>query len=301
MLRFASDALYINGFMIRYYGVCILLGVLLALIIAVRREKRYALEKDTSVNLVLICVPVGIVCARLYYCAFEWRSYINDPLSVLDIRSGGLAIYGGLIGAFIAGYIYSRAKKLKYLTLTDLAAPCVAAAQALGRWGNFFNQEAYGGPSASWARFFPLSVYIDSIAQWRYATFFYESFSCALIALTLLLAERKGAFKRRGDVFFWYVLLYACERCFVEGMRSDSLYMGAFRVSQLLSALGVLAVSVLFARRNKGKVPIGAICACALLISVLIGAPQAVILILAVACLAANARVYALKATFSAK
>lgn len=302
MLRFTSDALVVAGFEVRYYGICVLLGVIAAIVIDSAREKRYSLKKDTCVDLALICVPVGIVCARIYYCAFEWRTYISDPLKVFDIRGGGLAIYGGLIGAFAAGWVYSRAKKLSYLTLCDVAAPGVAAAQAIGRWGNFFNQEAYGGAVESAAfRFFPVAVYIDAIGQWRYATFFYESLWCALTAAALLIFEKKGAFRKRGDVFFWYALLYAAERCAVEGLRSDSLYLGAFRVSQLLSAAGALAVSLVFLLRDRKKNPAGVITACALPLLALFSAPFGVTAAVSALTIAANAGVYASKATFNAK
>ena len=302
MLRFTSNALFVAGFEVRYYGICVLLGVAAAIIIDSAREKRYSLKKDTCIDLALICVPVGIVCARIYYCAFEWRSYISDPWKVFDIRGGGLAIYGGLIGAFAAGWVYSRIKKLSYLTLCDIAAPGVAAAQAIGRWGNFFNQEAYGGVVYNTGlRFFPFSVYIDAIGQWRYATFFFESAWCALTAAALLIFEKKGAFKKRGDVFFCYVLLYAAERCAVEAMRSDSLYIGAFRVSQMLSALAMIAVSLLFMLRSEKKDFIGLAAAFPPLVLALLSAPGGAVFAVSAICIAANAIVYAPKTTLCAK
>ena len=172
---------------------------------------------------------------------FSWDYYAAHPAEILDLRGGGLAIYGGVIGGVLAGFLYSRVKKIPFGTLADLVAPGLAFGQAVGRWGNFLNQEAYGAlVTKAQFQFFPLSVYIEG-SGWHWATFFYESLWCALICILLLTAERRGFFQRRGDTFLCYLFLYALERCLVEGLRTDSLYIGPLRVSQLLS-LGVLLI-----------------------------------------------------------
>lgn len=238
------------GRSVRWYGVLIALGIGLGILLAMRREKRLGLPRDTAVDLALIGVPAAIVGARLYYVIFSWDAYAADPLSALYVWEGGLAIYGGLIGGLLAGLAYARVKGLRFLTLCDLAAPSFALGQAVGRWGNFFNQEAYGAPvAAEWMKRFPVAVYIRADGLWHYATFFYESAWCLLIVIFLLAAERRGLFKRPGDIFFTYVLLYAVERALVEGLRADSLYLGPVRVSQALSVCAILFSAIALARK----------------------------------------------------
>lgn len=253
MFEFTRSTLTVFGFSIRWYGVLIALGVLGAVLLAWFREQRLGLKKETTLDLALICVPVGILCARIYYVLFSWEYYAAHPAEILDIRGGGLAIYGGVIGGVLAGWIYSRVKKVSFGTLTDLVAPGLAFAQAVGRWGNFLNQEAYGAAvTKAQFQFFPLSVYIEG-SGWHWATFFYESLWCALICIFLLIAERRGFFKRRGDTFLWYLFLYALERCLVEGLRTDSLYIASLRVSQLLSLTVLLALQIGLCLRLRGK------------------------------------------------
>ena len=241
MFELTRSTLTIFGFTIRWYGVLIALGVLGAVLLAWRREEGLGLKRETTLDLALVCVPAGILCARLYYVIFSWDYYALHPAEILDIRGGGLAIYGGVIGGVLAGWLYSRVKKIPFGMLADLVAPGLAFGQAVGRWGNFLNQEAYGAAvTKAQLQFFPLSVYIEG-SGWHYATFFYESLWCALICVALLAAEKRGFFRKRGDTFLWYLFLYALERCLVEGLRTDSLYIGPLRVSQALS-LGVLLV-----------------------------------------------------------
>lgn len=249
MIRVSRTAIELFGLSIRWYGLLIVSGIALAVWLASARERRYGLPKDTSVDIALLCVPAAILGARLYYVAFSWQSFAGQPWwKIFAVWEGGLAVYGGLIAAFLTGWLYGRAKKLSFLTLADLTAPCIALGQAIGRWGNFANQEAHGGPVlADGLKFFPAAVNIGG--EWYYATFFYESAWCALIAAALLLAEKKRTARRRGDIFFGYAFLYGLERAVVEGLRTDSLYLGPVRVSQALSLLAVLAAAVILAVR----------------------------------------------------
>lgn len=242
---------------IYWYGVVIATAVLLGALTAGLREKRSGMPRDTAVDFALIGMPVALVFARLYYVAFEWDRFRGDLSAIFDVRSGGLAIYGGVIGGALAAIFVAKKKKVLYGALADLLAPSLALGQAIGRWGNFFNQEAYGGlvQSAKW-QFFPASVYIEASGQWYMATFFYESVWCLCIWLLLEILVRKGFFRKRkpGDVFFGYALLYSAERAVVEGLRTDSLYFGTVRVSQLLSALAIPAILVWFLiRAIKGQ------------------------------------------------
>ncbi len=255
VLKVGREAIYIGGFAIRFYGLLIALGVLGGVLLALSREKKLWLERDTTLDLALICVPAAIVGSRLYYVAFTWENYRTDLLSIFSIREGGMAGDGGVLAGILAGFLYSRAKKLSFWTLADLAAPSVALGQAVGRWGNFVNQEAFGAlvsdPARQW---FPLAVYIEGAGEWHLATFFYEFVWCAGIVLYLLLRERRGAFKRRGDMFLWYLLLYGLGRAWIEGLRTDSLFLGPVRVSQALAALLSLLAAAALLLRGRRKV-----------------------------------------------
>ena len=254
-MRFYSTGFSILGLSVRWYGLLIALGIALGVLLAICRERQFGLPKDTVIDLALCGVPAAIVGARLYYVIFSWADYAADPLSALRVWEGGLAIYGGILGGLLAGLIYARVKGLRFLTLADLVAPSFALGQAVGRWGNFFNQEAYGrAVAADWMRRYPVAVFIRADGLWHYATFFYESVWCLLIAIFLLAADRRGLFRRPGDTFFTYVLLYAVERALVEGLRTDSLYWGPVRVSQALSVLAAVAcAAILVTRRVKDK------------------------------------------------
>lgn len=254
MIRISRTAIELFGLSIHWYGVLIVTGIALGVALAMARERRFGLPKDTSLDIALLCVPAAIVGARLYFVAFSWKSYAGGPWwKIFAVWEGGMAVYGGVIAGLLAGWIYARRKKLPFWSLADLVAPCIPLGQAIGRWGNFVNQEAHGGPVTNPAlRFFPMSVSIGG--EWYYATFFYESMWCLLIVILILAGEKKGWFRRRGDAFLTYVFLYALERSFVEGLRADSLYLGPVRVSQLLSLLAMgAAIAIWLANRKKDK------------------------------------------------
>lgn len=235
-----------------WYGVLMALAIGLAVLTCMARERRLGLERDTTLNLALWVVPMGVIGARLYYVLFSLGDYVKNPLLIFDLRSGGVAIYGAVIAGVVTGLVYARVTRQRFWTLADLVAPAIALGQAVGRWGNFINQEAYGyavvDPALTW---FPMSVFIEATEQWHLATFFYESAWCLLLFVALLIAERRHAFKRRGDLFLWYVMLYALERGFVEGLRTDSLMLWGLRASQILSiAACVICAIMLWVRKN---------------------------------------------------
>ena len=256
MIKWTRDALLIGDLSLHYYGMLIALGVLLGVFLAMKRESRLGLAKDTTIDLALVGVPAALVGARLYDVAFSWDFYKDDLWKILSVREGGMAIYGGVLAALLAGWIFSRVRKVPFASLADLAAPSLALGQAVGRWGNFVNQEAYGYAVTDPALCrFPIAVFIEADGRWHLATFFYESAWCFLIVAFILLMERKGRLRRPGDAFLWYLLLYGAERAVVEGLRTDSLMLGPVRVSQLLAALlalGSLTALILRARRKKG-------------------------------------------------
>ena len=236
---------------IPWYSVLIVTGMALAIFLASKKEEKAGFPRDTVVDLCLIMIPVAILCARLYYVAFAWDTYRDHPLSILAIWEGGLAIYGGILGGILTVILFARRRHLSACALLDLLMPGVSLAQSIGRWGNFFNMEAYGlEVTDSRFQFFPLAVQIPegTGTVWHLATFFYESVWDLIVFLTLSLLIRKRA-RRHGDVFVWYMLLYAAGRLVIEGLRMDSLMLGSLRVSQLLAALMCLGVPAFFLLR----------------------------------------------------
>lgn len=243
------DSRYIFG-TLPWYSVLIVAGICAALFVAGREEKRLGLPKDTTVDLALWAIPFGIAGARLYYVAFAWDVFRSDPVSILKIWQGGLAIYGGIIGGFLAGMLFCHRRRLPLTKVMDMVAPALPLAQAIGRWGNYFNMEAYGAPIANPAwQFFPVGVLIPSAAggTWHMATFFYESVWDLAVFLILMVTRRR--MRRSGDVFLWYATLYGAGRYVIEGFREDSLMLGSLRVSQLLSLGLCLAAFVILALR----------------------------------------------------
>ena len=233
---------------ISVYGVLIALAVLIAALLCQREGRRRNLPEDIGLDIVLWAVPLGIVCARLYYVAFNWDYYMQDPISILYIHQGGLAIYGGVIGGAFGLYLLSRRRHVAWLTLLDIAAPLVILGQAIGRWGNFFNGEAYGYAVQNPAlHFFPLAVQVDG--TWHMATFFYES--CWDLCGFIVLWRYRLRAKHPGDVFFMYLLWYGAGRTIIEGLRTDSLMLGNIRVSQLLSLVLCLCGLAHFLRARK--------------------------------------------------
>ncbi len=250
-MEFSRTAARIWGLQIHWYAVLIVIGIALGVALAWKRERRMGLPRETTLDLALICVPLALVGARAYYVLFSLDEFAGEPWwKVFAVWEGGMAIYGGLIAGLLGGLCYARVKKLPFARLADLVAPSIALGQAIGRWGNFINQEAHGAAVANPAlQFFPVAVPIDG--GWYYATFFYESAWCLLVAALLLWAERRGRFRRADDEFLAYAFLYALERAVVEGMRTDSLYLGAMRVSQGLSLLAAALVALIWAARAR--------------------------------------------------
>lgn len=245
----------VNGFPIYWYGVLIALGAFLAVFFAQKRAKRLGLKQDAALDVALAVLPAGFVGARLYFVLMKPELF-HSFLDVLDLRSGGLAVYGGVLAGALAGYVYARVRRRDFIRLCDMALPCVALAQAVGRWGNFLNQEAYGAEvSAAWLRFFPVSVYIGETGAYHAAAFFYESAWCFLIWLVICVLPSRRRFDARGAGTLGYAAMYAFERCAVEGIRLDSLYIGPVRASQLLSALVLASVCLHLLLRAGKKAP----------------------------------------------
>lgn len=240
---------FLFGF-IPVYGLLIASGIFIALLLCIKQEKEKGFPEDTAVDLALWAVPLAVVGARLYYVAFQWEQYRDNLLSILYIWEGGLAIYGGIIGGVIGGYLMARRRKLPFFRLGDMVAPVLILAQAIGRWGNFINGEAYGYEilNPAW-QFFPLAVNIDG--TWHMATFFYESL-WDFVGFLILWLNRKKV-RRDGNLFFCYLIWYGIGRSVIEGLRTDSLMFGPLRVSQWLSIVLVIGGGICLYVRNRKK------------------------------------------------
>ncbi|OPJ60089.1 prolipoprotein diacylglyceryl transferase [Clostridium oryzae] len=228
------------GISIRWYGILISTGMILAIIIAKYNCKWRDVNYDDLLNIIILAIPIGIVGARIYYVLFQFQDYKGNFLSMLNIRQGGLAIHGGLIFGILTAIIYTQKKKMHFLSVADVAAPSIIIAQAIGRWGNFFNQEAYGREvSYSYISHFPKFIQngMHIYGKYYHPTFLYESMWNLLIFIILLIFIRKS--KKRGFVIFSYLGLYSIGRFFIEGLRTDSLMLGPIRVAQLVSILGI--------------------------------------------------------------
>lgn len=231
------------------YSIMIIIGMCTAYALLCTECKRRKLPADTAVDITLTVVPCGIIGARLYYVFMRWPQYAQSPLSILHVWEGGLAIYGGILGGIIGLLFYSCIKKQSFFTLTDAVLPCVLLAQSIGRWGNYFNMEAYGPQILNPAlQFFPLGVQIfdGNHWQWHMAAFFYESM-WNLIGFCFLWSIRKKV-TRNGDMSCWYFLVYGSGRFMIEQLRTDSLYIGSLRASQWLSLLFCIAACILLLR-----------------------------------------------------
>lgn len=246
------------GIEIYWYALIIVFGIVVAMWLSTRESIRVNMKPDDVTDFMLVGLPVAFIGARLYYVLFDLEPYLADPIQILNIRSGGLAIYGGLIAGGIWLYFFCRRNFISPWTFLDVAAPNVLLAQAIGRWGNFMNQEAFG---ADTTRAFLESLYIPKFiinnmeieGIYRQPTFLYESLWNVLGFIIIIILRKKANFFKQGEVALSYVIWYSFGRFFIEGMRTDSLYLfGELRVSQLLSALLFIgAWAILIWRRRK--------------------------------------------------
>ena len=234
------------GIDVMWYGVLIALGMLIGIALAVREAKRVGISEDDVLNIAIIAIPVAIICARLYYVIFSWDYYSQNPSEIFNIRGGGLAIHGGLIGGILTGFIYAKVKKLDFFKTADAVMVGMPLAQAIGRWGNFINGEAHGGPTS-----LPWGIMVDGVKV--HPTFLYESIWDFGIFLFIMFYMRKKK-TYEGEVIVSYITLYSTGRFFIEGLRTDSLMFGPIRMAQFISLVGVVGGLVLhFYLKNRAK------------------------------------------------
>lgn len=236
-------AFSIFGLDIYWYGIIIATGFALAVFYALYRIRQEGIDEDKFFDVLIITTPAALICTRLYYVIFEWKQY-HSLWEVLDVRDGGLAIYGGIIGAFVVGTLAVRWKKLPLFKILDIAGLSFMIGQCIGRWGNFFNREAHGGPTdLPWG----MEVNTPEGRMTVHPTFFYES---VWNLVGFLLINRYYKHKKfDGELFLMYVAWYGLGRFFIEGMRTDSLYFfgTGLRISQVLAGLSCIVALVLIA------------------------------------------------------
>ena len=240
---------------VHFYGLIIATGLVLAAMYAMKRSKQFGLTEDHILDGVLWVTPFAILCARIYYVAFSWEIYADDPISALYIWEGGIAIYGGVLGAIIGIFVFSRIKKISVWAVLDLVSLGFLIGQSMGRWGNFFNREAFGAETDSFLR---MGLYNSYTGAWEYhhPTFLYESvWNAAGFVLLHFLSKRR---QYDGQVALGYAAWYGLGRGIIEGLRSDSLYITGttIRISQLLAAAScAAAVLVLVYKAMKPQDP----------------------------------------------
>ena len=250
------------GIPIYWYALIIVSGIIIAMWLSSREAVRVGLKSEDITDFMLWGLPLSIIGARLYYILFDLPQYIADPIQIFNIRSGGLAIYGGLIAGAITLYFFTKYHFISMWTFLDIAAPSVLLDQAIGRWGNFMNHEAYGPVTTRIflenlhiPRFIIDNMYIEGF--YRQPTFLYESVWSLIGFILLLFLRNKKHLLKKGEVLLVYVMWYSFGRFFIEGLRTDSLYfLGVIRISQLLSAFLFVGTIILFIwRRKKGNLP----------------------------------------------
>lgn len=260
-LRIPIDdtAFKIGSFEVKWYGLIICLAVVLCIVLGLKSCNKHGLTQDDVLDYILFAIPSAMIGARFYYVIFQWENYAEEPIKALYVWEGGLAVYGGVIAALIALLCVAKYKKHSFIRVAGFAMPYIILGQAIGRWGNFFNQEAYGRYTT-----LPWGMTGSEIEGWVYEqaakgvegysvgtlvhpTFLYESLWC-FAAFAFMMIYRKKWEKHEGESLCLYMILYGLERTFVEGLRTDSLYIGDtnVRVSQLLSAILVIAGIALF-------------------------------------------------------
>ncbi len=257
-----EEIFHYGSFRLKWYGLLIasavLIGVNLSMWLAKKRHVDPELIADLAIWLVLGAIP----SARLYYVIFQWQTYAPDPIQILKIWEGGIAIYGAIIGGILAALIFAKLKRVSFWQLADIVAPSLALGQAIGRWGNFFNSEAFGSPTdLPWKLFIPAANRPFEYRNFEYfhPTFLYESLWNLFIFVTILYlfvndANRRNRLKT-GAIFLIYLIAYGIGRFGVEGLRTDSLMLGSLRISQVVSLVGIGCGSIgllwLYARQKR--------------------------------------------------
>lgn len=250
--------LEIGPVQIYWYSIFVLLGFLVGGFLALKEAKRFDISKEFMINMFFYLVPLVIIGARLYYVLFNLDYYLNDPISILKIWEGGLAIHGGIIVGIIFVLLYTKKYKVSFVRILDILAVSLIIGQAIGRWGNFFNGEAYG-PVVSLEflqklhlpEFIIEGMYIGG--EYHHPTFLYESVWC-LMGFIIMFILRHTKYLKIGQLTSFYLIWYGTERFFVESLRTDSLMLGSFKMAQIISILMIVIGIIVLIVINKKSV-----------------------------------------------
>lgn len=223
-------AFSIFGLDIMWYGILIACGILMAILVSSKEARRLGYQEGQVTDICLFAIPLGIVGARLYYVAFNWSQYAGDLIEIINIRGGGLAIHGGILAGILTVWVFTRIKKLEFFRMADILVLGLPMAQAIGRWGNFINGEAHGGPTN-----LPWAILVEG--QRVHPTFLYESLWDWMIFVYIFMIRKNK--KYEGQLLVDYIFLYSLGRFFIEGLRTDSLMLGPIKMAQLISLVGI--------------------------------------------------------------
>ncbi len=271
-LENVGKSISIFGFEIAFYGITIAAAMLAGLWIAMRTAKKTGQNPDLYFDMGMLAIFCALIGARAYYVVFAWENYKNNLLEIFNLRHGGLAIYGGVIGGAVAVYMFARMKKQKFLQLADTASVGLVLGQIIGRWGNFFNREAFGGYTDN---LFAMQLPLDAVYSWDvtpemmenlrtvggvqyiqvHPTFLYESLWNLMVLVLLAVYTKRKKFD--GEVFCLYLLGYGLGRAWIEGLRTDQLWIPGTEipVSQVLAVvLVVVSAAIITVKRRKAKI-----------------------------------------------
>ncbi len=259
-------AFHFSGIPVYWYGIIIAISLLMGVLLASLAAKKLGENSDIPLDLAIYCGPVAVVFARLYYVVFNLSYYLKNPADIINLRGGGIAIYGAVIGGVIAAFIYSKIKKYKVLSVFDIGSVGLICGQMIGRWGNFFNQEAFGtNTRLPWGMISENTIsYLSDLEKAGvnvnpalpvHPTFLYESlWSFGVLIVLFVIANRR---RYNGQLFFAYASLYGLGRFFIERLRTDSLMLGPLRVSQVVALLCIIIFGFLYFYFLKKKKSIG--------------------------------------------
>lgn len=220
---------------IYYYAICIVSGIIISLFLCSKAKENFEINFEDVLEIMIFSLVFGIIGARLYYVIFNLENYVSNPSKIFNLRDGGLAIYGGIIAGAISAYLICKKKKIDVLDFFDYICPYLALAQAIGRFGNFFNVEAFGEETTS---LFRMGIYLGNEYREVHPCFLYEFVACILIFVALRIVQKKRIFK--GQIFSVYLISYGLARFLIESIRSDSLMLYSFRISQIVSIIFII-------------------------------------------------------------
>ena len=226
---------------IYWYAFLIIIAIIIVIIFCKKDDGKYSIRFDNILELSLFLLPISVICARLYFVIFKLDYYSKNVLEIFNITDGGLAIYGGIIGGIITTYLYCKFKKIKFIDMCDYIIPFLPLAQAIGRWGNFFNIEAHGTETMN---IFRMGIIENGNYIQVHPTFLYESFFNIIIFIILYIIRKKRKFQ--GQLTYLYFILYGTVRAIIEPLRTDSLKIGEYRISQVLSIILVFSFTIIF-------------------------------------------------------